>query len=448
MLEQLLNLGRKIIPRSIFNFFQPFYHWLLAVLACFYYRFPARKLKIIGVTGTDGKTTTTTLITSILKEAGFKVGMINGLEFRIGNKIWLNKPGTTLPGRFQLQKLLSQMVKERSSYVVLEVTSEGIAQYRILGINFAVTVFTNLSPEHLDSHKTFEKYRETKGRLFKRLKAKKTISVVNLDDENANYFLNFPADLKITYGIKKEAVFMAKEIKFHPDSTEFILSVKSLGKMKEMLQKEVKIILSLPGQYNIYNALAASAVVFALGISLEKIKEGLEAIKGVSGRMEEVKKGQNFRVFIDFAHTPQAMQAVFEAARKMNPQGRLISVFGSAGGRDKIKRPFMGEIAAKFTDFSILTSDDPRKEDPKEICNQIEEGFKKIKKVKDKDYKIVIDRRKAITEALGMAKEKDIVLILGMGPAQVMYVGEKSIAWNDKRETERLLEEKQKEKEG
>lgn len=442
MLEQFLNLGRKIIPRPIFNFFQPFYHWFLAVLACLYYRFPTRKLKIIGVTGTDGKTTTTILITSILKETGFKVGMINSLEFRIKDKIWPNKLGTTLPGRFQLQKLFFQMAKEKSDYVVLEVTSEGIAQHRILGINFTVTAFTNLSPEHLDFHKTFKKYRETKGKLFKKLKAKKTISIVNLDDENANYFLNFPADLKITYGIKKEADFRAKEIEFRSNSTEFTLSIRFIRKTGEMLQKEIKIILPLPGQYNIYNALAASAVAFALGVNLEKIKEGLERIKGVSGRMEEIKKGQNFRVFIDFAHTPQAMQAVFEAARKMNPQGRLISVFGSAGGRDKIKRPFMGEVAAKFTDFAILTSDDPRKENPGKICSQIEKGFKKLGKIEDKDYKIVIDRGKAIAEALEMAKKEDIVLILGMGSAQVMYVGEKSIAWNDRRETERLLEEK------
>ena len=456
MLEQLLNFGRKIIPKPIFNFFQPAYHWFLAMLANLFYGFPSKKLKIIGVTGTDGKTTTTIFIASILEEAGFKVGLINGLNFKIGDKIWPNNLDVTMAGRFQLQKLLSQMNKEKCDYVILEVTSEGIAQHRILGIDFMAAVLTNVSSEHLNIHKTFENYLRTKGKLFEKLSTqmntekntdehRKSISVVNIDDKNAGHFLKFPADEKWGYGVKNQKskiknqklgiknqelrVVEAERVELAKNSSSFMIHDSCF-------------MIHLLGEYNIYNALAATTVALALGINPEQIKKGLEKIKEISGRMEEVKIINGPRVFIDFAHTPQGLEAVFKTAKRINPQGKLITVFGSAGGRDKIKRPLMGEAAAKIADFTILTTDDPRKEDPKEICRQIEKGFEKFNKIKNKDYQIIIDRKEAIALALKMAKKEDIIIIAGMGASQWMHLGEKKIPWSDK-ETALLIFEKQ-----
>ena len=462
MLEQLLSFGRKIIPRPIFIFFRPAYHWLLAMIANFYYGFPSRKLKIIGVTGTDGKTTTTTLITSILEEAGFKVGLINGLEFRIENESQANNLGVTMPGRFQLQKLLSRMLKAGCEYIVLEVTSEGIVQYRILGINFMAAVLTNLSPEHLDTHGTFEKYREAKGKLFARLKSYKpprprsakrggqakklrNISVINLDDPNAKYFLSFPADEKYGFGIKiKDLRFKIYELNII--KAENIRIEKNCSSFEIFIPNEVKrhnskFIIHLSGEYNIYNALAASATCLALGVDFETIKGGLEKIKGIPGRMEEIKTNKGFQVFIDYAHTPKALEAIFKTAKRINPQGRLITVFGSAEGRDKIKRPLMGEVAARLTDFTILTTDESLgteklpKESPEEICRQIKKGFDNRM---DK-HEIIIDRRKAITKALEMAKKGDIVIIAGLGSGRIIKMRGEKKRWSDREIAEELL---------
>jgi UDP-N-acetylmuramoyl-L-alanyl-D-glutamate--2,6-diaminopimelate ligase len=449
MLEQLLNLGRKIIPQPIFTFFQPAYHWSLACLANLYYGFPSKKLKIIGVTGTDGKTTTTILIASILEEAGFKVGMINGLEFKIGEKNWPNNLPLTMPGRFQLQKLLSQMAKEKCDYVILEVTSEGIIQYRILGINFMLAVLTNISPEHLDTHGTFENYRRAKGKLFTKLQSfeaanSRSISVINLDDKNAEYFLRLPAKEKWGYGIKSKVKSQKLKVK---DQKLKIVEAENIEITEDHSSFEIqnsKFEIHLPGEYNVYNALAAVTVALTLGIDPGTIKEGLKKIKGIPGRMEEVKTNKGFRVFIDYAHTPQALEAVFKTARKISPEGKLIAVFGSAEGRDRIKRPLMGRVAAKLTDFTILTTDESLvrdeaergRESPEEICQEIEKGFEG----KRDRYKIIIDRRKAIAKALEIARSGDIVIIAGLGPGGVMYIGGEMRRWKDSEVVKELLE--------
>lgn len=415
-------------------------HKLRAVVACLLYRFPGKKIRVIGVTGTNGKTTVCHLISSILNEAGFKTGMATTINFQIGDKQWINKTKMTTLSPFVLQRLLYQMVKEGCDYAIIETTSHAIAQYRVWGIPYDIVVFTNLTHDHLDYHKSFEEYKTTKGKLFESLETsyrKPTVlkvSVVNRDDPSYSYFYDFEADVKLSYGILGGDV-SAKNILYRPDGTDFIMTFP---------RGKIFIKLSLPGRFNIHNALAAAAVGLSQGIDIQTIKQGLEKVKGVSGRMEKIEEGQKFTVLIDYAHTPDALQKIYETLIPIK-KGKLIHVFGACGDRDRTKRPIMGALAGRYADYVILTNEDPYTENPEDIIRDIAKGLaqgrerNKEAKKEGVDFWKILDRREAIKKALEIAKKDDIVLITGKGAEQAIVVGDKKIPWDDREVTRELL---------
>ncbi len=399
------NLIRKFIPYFIFDW----YHFLLSFLGAIIYNFPSKKLIIIGVTGTNGKSTVVHLATEILEKAGYKTASLSSIRFKIGNKEKINMLKMTMPGRLKLQKFLNQAVKAGCKYAILEVTSEGIKQFRHKFIDFDCAVFTNLTKEHIEAHKGFENYKKAKGKLFQALEKspkKNKFAVLNIDDPNFEYFDKLFSGKKYTYGIKnKEA---------------------EIGPEKINLQTH------LLGEFNIYNSLAAVGAGLGLGIELNKILDVLKNAKGIPGRMELV-IDKPFKVFVDYAHTPDALEKVYNTLGK-----GLICVFGSCGGgRDEWKRPEMGKIAAEYCREIILTNEDPYDENPQAIIDEIEKGigvYLRSYPRRSASIHKIIDRREAINKALSLAKQDDTVIITGKGCEPWMCVENgKKIAWDDRR---------------
>ena len=386
---------RKIIP----SFLLSWYHFFLAFLGAVLYGFPSKKLKVIGVTGTNGKTTVVSLATNVLEEAGFKVASLSSIRFKIGNKEELNTLKMTMPGRLRLQKFLRQAVDNSCHYAVIEVTSEGIKQYRHRFIDFGTAVFTNLTPEHIEAHGSFERYKEAKGELFK---AAKEVHIINGDDFNAEYFMQFPARKKIIYSLKDKELLPGK--------------------------------LHLLGDFNIYNALAATQVGLSQGIDLSVCQKAIEKTEVLPGRMEKVVK-EPFTVIVDYAHTPDALERVYRAVA-----GRKVCVLGAAGGgRDKWKRPELGKIAAQHCSEIILTNEDPYDEDPEKIIEDIEKGVTLSMKPGQRCYG-VLDRGEAIKKALSLADSGDTVIITGKGSEVWMCVaGGKKIPWDDRKTVKEKL---------
>jgi len=403
---------RKIIPSFLLNW----YHLSLAFLGALIYGFPSKKLKVIGITGTKGKSTVVELAGVILEEAGYKVASLSSIKFKIDRREWSNKLKMTMPGRFKIQRFLRKAVKAGCQYAILEVTSEGILQHRQRFIDFDVALFTNLSPEHIERHGSFEKYRQAKGKLFEQCKKN---HIINLDDKSAEYFLGFKATRKWKYGLKisnfhsviaKNPQILNDRIIFSIKNTEFNLA--------------------LSGEFNIYNSLAAVCIGLSQKINLEVSKKALEKVKGVPGRMETVIE-KPFKVIIDYAHTPGSLEKVYQTVSSFQlPTSNLICVLGSCGGgRDEWKRPEMGRIAAKYCHKIILTNEDPYDESPLKIINEIGQGIHDVEHL----YKI-LDRRKAISKAFELAKEDDVVIITGKGcePWMCLANGEK-IPWDDRK---------------
>ena len=413
------NLLRKVIPSFLMNW----YHFILAFLGAVIYRFPARKLKIIGVTGTNGKSTVVHLISQILERSGYSKAAASSIEFKIKNMVWENDLKMTMPGRFKLQKFLHQAVQDNCEYVVLEVTSEGIKQNRHQFIGFDSAVLTNLTKEHLESHRGFDNYKKAKAKLFKSLKSEGK-SIVNLDDSNAEYFLQFPAEEKWTYSIDNK-----QQIENNVNGLSFSSNQNGISFKVQNEQFN----LNLLGKFNGYNALAAISVGITEGISLDKIKIALEEIKGIPGRLEIVIK-EPYTVIVDYAHTPDALEKVYQAVKEISqglPNGetsKIIGVLGAAGGgRDKWKRPEFGKIAEQYLDQIIITNEDPYDEDPQEIIDQIAQG------IENKQAEKIIDRRKAIHYALKSAQDGDVVIITGKGCEPWMCVAnDKKIPWDDR----------------
>src|SRR3989344_4987359 len=335
-LEKLLRLGRKIIPKRLFHFAQPIYHWGLSITGSILYRWPSRSMKVIGVTGTHGKSTTVYMITRAFLAMGLPVAAISSLELRIKDKVWPNSLKMTMLGRFKIQKFLLQAKLSGCRYVILEVTSEGIKQFRHVGVKFDCAVFTNLAREHIEHHGSFEKYLFAKQKLFQ---ATKNIHILNRDDAHVSDLDKFRAKRKIYFGLNEG----------------------------DMNQSELKLKLKLAGEFNIYNALAALSVVRVYGLDVDRAKYAIESIESVPGRMEFIQKDP-FSVVIDYAHTPYALEAVYRELKPKSESGKLICVFGATGGgRDKWKRPVFGQIADQYCDPIFLTNDDPYDEDPNEI---------------------------------------------------------------------------------
>ncbi len=406
MLKQWL---KKITPNFLFSL----YHLGWAVLANIIYRFPSRKLIVIGVTGTKGKTTICNMIWQVLTEAGHRVGMTTTANIRIGNKEWINDSKMTMQGRLHLQGLLRQMVKAGCHYAVIETSSEGILQWRHFGIKYQVAVFTNLSPEHLERHGSFANYRAAKGKLFKQLSGL-SISVVNNDDSNADYFKSFPAKTKVYYGIDRTADFRAVNLRENERGNTFEVKGRIFH-------------LPLWGKFNVYNALAAISVGRALEVDWQTLRDALNKFNYVPGRMERIKARQGFLVIVDYAHTPESLELVYQTLR---PRAKkLIAVLGAAGGgRDKSKRYQLGAIAAQYVDIAIVTNEDPYDEDPMDIINQVWSGLANAPLEK---YK-VLDREEAIKKAMSLAQAGDIVVITGKGSEQVIVTKTGKIAWDDR----------------
>jgi len=433
---------KKFLKRIVPKFFWQFYHWSLAHLAAFIYAYPSRRLIVIGITGTAGKSTVANLICQILEKAGYRVGLTTTFNFKIAGKEFVNKEKMTMLGRFSLQKILRKMLKNKCEYAIIETTSQGIDQYRHLGINYDIGIFTNLSPEHIESHGSFEKYRQAKQKLFKHISRshRKTIkgkvipkiNIVNLDDRNSSYFLNFKFDEEYGHTIKdstkqkerKLNIIKAKDIKIMDYGSEFTI-------------QDTKFQISLKGEFNVFNSLSAVCLALSQGINLNICKQALLGVKIMPGRME-VMVDHPFQVIVDYAHTPDSLKKVYETIRNSKFQirnSKLICVLGSAGGgRDKNKRPILGALAEKYADEIIITNEDPYDEDPLEIINQIAFG------IKNKKFQKIIDRKQAIKKALSMVKEGDIVVITGKGcEPWIMGPKRKKIAWDDRKIVKELL---------
>jgi len=390
------------------------YHLLIAILFVLFYRFPARKLKTIGITGTDGKTTTVNLIYEILRKSGRKVSMISSVEAIIGGKEYGTRLHVTTPDPKDIQRLLHQAVLAGSEYFVLETSSHGLSQNRLWGCRFYLGVITNISHDHLDYHKTHFNYLRAKAKLFDQVK----VGILNRDDQSFDY-LNQKLKAKkrkiITYGLKNKADFTPQTFLFKTP---------------------------LLGDYNQYNCLAAAATASFLGIPREVIKESLAHFTGVKGRLEEIKNKFGFKVFIDFASTPNSLKNVLMALRKILPvKGRLIAVFGSAGLRDIQKRAMMGEVSEKYADLTVLTAEDPRTEDVNKIIEQIAQGALKKGAQEGKTLFRVPNREEAIKFAIQkLAKKDDIVVTCGKGHEQSMCYGKTERPWSEHQAVQKALE--------
>ncbi|MBN1325725.1 UDP-N-acetylmuramoyl-L-alanyl-D-glutamate--2,6-diaminopimelate ligase [Candidatus Falkowbacteria bacterium] len=434
------SLIKKLIPKNLINQ----YHKFWAILANYVYGFPSKKLIIIGVTGTNGKSTTCNLIGKVLEATGEKVGFMTTANFKIADKEWINDTHMTMQGRMKLQKMLSQMVKAGCKYAVVETSSEGIMQNRNWGINYDVAVFTNLTPEHIEAHGSFENYKKAKEQLFASLSKfpKKKIGdqeiekaiIVNLDDERWQDFYKYNADKKYGYGIEfnrqlaNTKLILASDIKLQANGTSFIV---------QNTEFQIKLL----GKFNVYNSLAAICVGLHFGLNINQCRESLANVIGIPGRMEVIDEGQNFAVLVDYAHDPVAFGILFDTI-KMFPKNRIIHVFGSAGGvRDHAKRPVLGKISGQNADITIITDEDSYDEPTEKILNEIAAGAITGGKTEKVDLIKEVDRRVAIKKACLMAQEGDLVLITGKGTEQSIKSNGKVMPWDDRKVTREVLKE-------
>ncbi|MDP2928465.1 MAG: UDP-N-acetylmuramoyl-L-alanyl-D-glutamate--2,6-diaminopimelate ligase, partial [Candidatus Omnitrophota bacterium] len=376
---------------------------------------PSKKLKIVGVTGTNGKTTITYIIENILKAAKRPAGVIGTINYRIGQRRMPAR--NTTPGPFELQALLGKMLKRGVEDVVMEVSSHSLDQGRVDHLLFDVGIFTNITKEHLDYHKTIDKYFDAKARLFHKLK-KNGVAVLNNDDSMvAGLKRRIKSDL-ITYGLNHKSDVMAHNIRLSVDSSIFTIKT-----FKGSFEVKTKLI----GKHNVSNILASAAAAIALRIPLNIIKRGIESLGAVPGRLEIIDAGQPFKVFVDYAHTEDALYNVLSLLREIVPDRKIITVFGCGGNRDSLKRPLMGAVACKFSDRVILTSDNPRFEDPFVIIAQIESGIKG----EFLNYDIVEERQDAIHRALKLARQGDVVVIAGKGHEKYQIIKDRMIPFDD-----------------
>ena len=402
---------------------------VLGWLAAAYHDFPSRDLIVIGVTGTDGKTTTSTILHSILRPS---FGYISTLAADLGDTTEDTGLHVTTPGAPQIQMYLARMVRNGLKGCILEMTSHGLAQGRLNGVDVDVAVLTNITHEHLDYHGSFEAYRDAKAILFRLLAQSQPkgdqpkTSVINLDDPSVDYFAAIPADRTITYGLNENASVYAQNIEYGTHRTTLDVYIEQ-DKLDTFFSR-------LVGEFNVRNNLAAISAASAIaGVSVEKIKRGVASVDQISGRMERIDEGQPFMAIVDFAHTPSALEQVLTAARKMMAdQGRLVAVFGSAGLRDVEKRRLMAETSARLADFTILTAEDPRTESLEEILEMMAEGCRSQGGVEGETFVRIPDRGEAIYAACQMARENDIVMACGKGHEQSMSFGTIEHPWDDR----------------
>ncbi|MBF8280665.1 MAG: hypothetical protein HW383_438 [Candidatus Magasanikbacteria bacterium] len=443
---------RKLVPKPLLAL----YHFSLAKLAATWYGNPSRQLKVIGITGTSGKSTTVFLTAKILEAAGFKVGVTSTMLFKIADKEWLNDRKMTMLGRFQTQKLLRQMVNAGCTHAIIETTSQGIEQFRHIGIKYDLVALTNLYPEHIEAHGSFEKYKAAKIKLFSQ--AVGAIQVVNADNEHASDFLMTVGDSSKGDTFKSHHNLELSPLELSPlclhiegAMTQISESTCTFIKAEEPLAdgsgvhfkiNDVNFNLQLFGTYNIYNAAMAATICYAFGVPLETSRQGLQKISGVPGRMEFINEGQPFTVIVDYAFEPVALAQTMEIVKQM-PHGKIIHVVGSAGGgRDVSRRPKMGMISAQNADITIITNEDPYDDDPQKIIDDVYAGATQSGKMEGEGIFRVLDRREAIQKAIAMASEfgqsdgaapPPLILITGKGAEQAIAdIGGKLIPWDDR----------------
>ena len=433
----------------------------MAILAAAFYGEPSKKLTLLGVTGTNGKTTITYLVESILKAAGFNVGVVGTINYRYANKI-VNAPHTT-PEAPDLQNIFKQMIDNGVTHCIMEVSSHSLAQKRVDGSRFVGGIFTNLTQDHLDYHKTMEEYFESKTRLFTDLiaKEKNGFSVINIDDPGGGELSKKVRSSEFGVRSKIFGYSLNSDTEIHPVKVSF--SEKGIEAMLNTLIGSVKISSLLLGEYNLQNIMAAVGVGIGLGLDKQIIENGIANLKRVKGRLERILSNNGFQAVVDYAHTGDALERVLNTLRPLT-KGRLITVFGCGGDRDRSKRPIMGEIATRLSDFTIITSDNPRTEDPLEIIKEIETGINTggrgqglgVRKISDAEfqelqtpnsrlrtaYAVIPDRHEVIRAAVNMADTNDIILVAGKGHEEYQIIGSTKIHFNDSEEIKRAMEQR------
>jgi len=392
----------------------------IAQLSSEFYGNPSKQLKVVGVTGTNGKTTVTYIIEAILKEAGHKTAVIGTVNYRFKDIVLVAK--NTTPGPLELQSMMARMVKEKIDYCAIEVSSHALEQRRVLGIDFHSAIFTNLTQDHLDYHKTIGKYFSAKAKLFKGLSSS-SFAVLNYDDKYFSSLRRLTKAKVITYGLGAKSQVRAANIKYGLSSMEFLLSFP---------KGEVKVKTHLIGRHNLYNLLAAFSWAYQEGIDLKDIKAALEKFSFVPGRLERIECKKGFHVFVDYAHTEDALRNILFSLRGLSPK-RIITLFGCGGERDKLKRPKMGRVVTELSDFAVITSDNPRSEKPEK-----KNKYKK-KRIKKDNYSVIPDRKTAIKNAISMANKGDIVVIAGKGHENYQVLGDGVMHFDDREEVRLCL---------
>ena len=407
LLEKLPFYNQAVLP----------YHFAQSAIAGVKYHFPGKNLRVIGITGTNGKTTTAFMVWQMLNHAGFKTGLMTTVAWGV-NKLKPELGHMTTVDAFTLNSRIADIKNQGAEFLVLEVTSHALAQFRTLGIPIEIAVFTNLTHDHLDYHKTLIKYRAAKGKLFKKAK----FSILNADDSATKYYQTLAQEYT-TYGIKS-GQNRAESLKLTVNGVKY-----SLG--------DINIETKIPGEFNVYNSMAAALVGQKLGLTPKQIHDGIKSLEAVEGRMNIIDEGQPFTVIVDYAHAPDALEKVFDSVK--DHKGRIISVHGGAGRRDPSTRPIRGAILAQHSDIVIITEDDSRDEDPEAIAAGFIKGAEKHGKVIDKDLFKELDRGKAIALAIKMAKKGDLVLILGKGHEKTILRADGPHDFEDIKVAQKLL---------
>ncbi len=402
----------------------------LAQLASVFYHHPSSKMTLVGVTGTNGKTTTSLMIHAFLEEMFGTAGLMGTLQYQIGKEI---RPAShTTPQSLELQELFNEMTLSGIKHCVMEVSSHSLVQHRVEGVDFQVAVFTNLTQDHLDYHKTLDQYLEAKLILFRNL-LPSARAVINVDDPSSQRFIKECSGQVISYGLSHPAMIRAEQIQYLPSKTLYTIVTPSGRHAYES---------PLVGKFNVYNSLAAAATAYALGLPMERALKAMTTRSKVPGRMERVtEENDRFAVIVDYAHTPDGLEKVLKTARTFT-QGRLITLFGCGGDRDRTKRPKMGKIAIEESDLVMITSDNPRSEDPAAILREVEEGVKQGLKefgADKKKYHVEADRRKAIEQVLSEARSGDVVVLAGKGHETYQIFKDRTIHFDDREVAKEIL---------
>ena len=416
------TLVKKVVPKNLFKKIEPLGHLAEAVVLNTVNGFPAKDMKVIGITGTNGKTSTSYLVHRMLHEAGIKTGLMTTVAWGVGDEIKPQIHHMTNVGVPELMQRLKYLKKEKIEWLVLETTSHAMAQHRLWGVPYSVAALTNITHEHLDYHGSFENYVEAKRKLFRLTEKNKKglqTGVINAEDPSAELFKNSISNT-IMYGVG-QGQLLATNVKLSSNGSEYDVLIDG---------QPLHIRCNLPGSFNVYNSLAAVGVGRALGLTNEQIANGIAALEGVEGRMTRIDEGQNFSVIVDFAHTPDSFEKLFKDLKPV-VQGKLIVLFGSAGRRDEAKREIQGRLAGEYADEVVITEEDDRDVDGVEIMNQIAAGAEVFGKVRDKDLFLVHDRTEAIQFAIKRAQPGDTVLLLGKGHEKTIERADGEHDWDE-----------------